>query len=59
MNRRLYTVPQVAEVLNVGRTVTYDLIRTGRLRSVKIGNLRRVPVEAIDEYLSTLSDESA
>lgn len=56
MESRLYTVPQAAAALNIGRTVTYELIRTGRLRSVKIGNLRRVPAAALDEFVAALND---
>ena len=52
----LYTVPQVTEMLNIGRTATYDLIRTGRLKSVKIGALRRVPSTALTEFLGGLHD---
>jgi excisionase family DNA binding protein len=37
------TVEQAAEVLNVGRDKVYALIRTGQLRSIKIGKLRRIP----------------
>lgn len=52
----LYTVPQVTEMLNIGRTATYDLIRTGRLKSVKIGALRRVPSTALTEFVVGLHD---
>lgn len=52
----LYTVPQVTEMLNIGRTATYDLIRTGRLKSVKIGALRRVPNTALTDFLRGLHD---
>lgn len=50
----LYTVPQVTEMLNIGRTAAYDLIRTGRLKSVKIGALRRVPGSAITDFMEGL-----
>jgi excisionase family DNA binding protein len=37
-----YTVEQVAEMLHVGRDKVYYLLRTGQLRSIKIGKLRRI-----------------
>ena len=38
-----YTVEQVAEMLHIGRDKVYCLLRTGQLRSMKIGKLRRSP----------------
>jgi excisionase family DNA binding protein len=40
-----YTVEQVAKMLNVGRDKIYHLLRTGQLRSIKIGKLRRITEE--------------
>jgi excisionase family DNA binding protein len=51
---KLYTVEQTAKVLGIGRTRTYDLINAGLIKSVKIGNLRRVHVRAIDEFLNDI-----
>jgi excisionase family DNA binding protein len=38
--------------LSIGRTLVFALIRDGKLRSVKIGRRRVVPVEAIEEFLA-------
>ncbi len=49
-----YSVDQAAEQLGIGRTLAYDLIRDGRLRSLKLGNRRlvaRVDLEAFVEKL--------
>ena len=54
MSKLLLTVPEVADVLNIGRTRVYDLMRSGELGSVKIGALRRVHVDAIEEYITSL-----
>jgi excisionase family DNA binding protein len=45
------TVEEAARVLCVSRTRIFDLIRTKRLRSRKIGRARRIPVEAIREFV--------
>lgn len=55
----LYQVSQAAEILGVGRTVTYHLMNTGRLKSVKIGARRLVPREAIDEFVAELLAEAS
>ena len=51
-----YTVEQVAEILHVGRDKVYHLIRTGQLRSIKIGKLRRVTGEHLAEFVASLEN---
>jgi excisionase family DNA binding protein len=51
-----YTVEQVAEMLHVGRDKVYYLLRTGQLRSIKIGKLRRITSQHLAEFISTLED---
>ena len=48
-----------ARVLGVGRTKVYELMRSGALRSVRVGGLRRVPVAALDEFVARLEAEAA
>lgn len=50
----LYTVGEAAEALRLSRSVIYELIRSGRLRTVKQGRRRLVPVHALDEYVDSL-----
>jgi excisionase family DNA binding protein len=47
-------VAEAADVLGVGRTLAYDLIRRGELRSVKIGARRVVRHDALVAYLDSL-----
>lgn len=51
MERQLLTAEEVAEVLNIGRTRVFELIYSGQLRSIKIGRLRRIPVDAVREFI--------
>jgi excisionase family DNA binding protein len=51
-----YTVEQVAEMLHVGRDKVYYLLRTGQLRSIKIGKLRRITGQHLDEFIASLED---
>ena len=48
-----------ARVLGVGRTKVYELMRSGALRSVRVGGLRRIPVTALDEFVARLEEEAA
>ena len=54
VNRKLYRVEEAAQLLSVGRTRIFDLMKLGELRSVKIGGSRRVPAAALDEYIARL-----
>lgn len=57
--RRLVTVEVAASLLSMGRSKTCELIASGDLESVTIGRSRRVPVDAIDEFVARLRDEAA
>lgn len=50
----LLTVEEAAERLRVGRTTMYALVSSGAIESVKVGRLRRVPVECVDAYVTVL-----
>ncbi|MFF0729731.1 excisionase family DNA-binding protein [Streptomyces sp. NPDC004134] len=50
----LLSVEEAARRLGIGRTVCYRLISTGELESVTVGRLRRVPADAIPEYVARL-----
>ena len=51
-----YTVEQVAEMLHVGRDKVYYLLRTGQLRSIKIGKLRRITEQHLAEFIASRED---
>ncbi len=53
--RTLLTVSQAGEALGMSRSGVYELIASGELNSVRIGSRRRVPVQAIDDYVSALT----
>lgn len=54
-----YTVEQVAKMLNIGRDKAYQLLRTGQLRSIKIGKLRRITEEQLAEFIASLEEHAA
>ena len=51
-----YTVEQVAKMLHVGRDKVYYLLRTGQLRSIKIGKLRRITEQQLADFIASLDD---
>ena len=54
MNAQLHGEKVVLGRLSIGRSLYYELIGSGRLRSVKIGKRRLVPEQAICEYIAQL-----
>lgn len=53
-NRVVLTIEEAAQRLGIGRTTMYALIKTGQIRTVTIGRLRRVPTFCLDEYVRNL-----
>ena len=44
-------VEDLMPILGIGRNSAYELVRSGQIRSVKIGRQIRVPKEAVIDYL--------
>ena len=51
---RLLAIKQVIYELGISRTALYELINAGKLKTVKIGRRRLVPIEAIEELVAGL-----
>ena len=45
------TVPEMAEILHIGRNSAYALVNSGAIRSIRIGRNIRIPQSALLEYL--------
>ncbi|MGP8299838.1 helix-turn-helix transcriptional regulator [Streptomyces inhibens] len=56
---QLLTVPEVMEQLKFGRSKVYDLIRSKRLVSITEGRCRRVPANALHDYIRDRIEEAA
>lgn len=52
VDRLAYTVPEAAESLHLSLPSVYNLINSGRLRSVKLGKSRRIPADALRDLLA-------
>lgn len=57
-SRQLYRIPDVMRLLSLSRSVIYEQIRSGRLRSVTQGRSRLIPASAIAEYVALLEAEA-
>ena len=45
-------VEDLMPILGIGRNTAYELVRSGQIRSVRVGKQIRIPKEALREYLS-------
>lgn len=52
-----YSVAETAEVLGIGRTMVFELIRTKRLPSMKIGHRRLVARADVEAFVERLRSE--
>ena len=53
--RRTYTVDDIAQILGIGRTSAYILVKEGHFKIVRIGNAIRISKRSFDEWLDSLS----
>ncbi len=44
-------VEDLMPILDIGRNTAYELVRSGRIRSVKVGRQIRVPRDAVVDFL--------
>ena len=59
MNKLLLTADEAAEIVGVGKTKMYELIRVGAVDSVRIGRCRRIPHNALAAFVERLRVESS
>jgi excisionase family DNA binding protein len=50
----LVTVEEAAVLLRIGRTTAYELVMSGKLKSVKVGRRRLVVRDGIRDYVGEL-----
>ena len=56
--RKLLLTPvEAAEKLAVSRTKVYELMAAGLLRSIRIGRSRRVPVDALGDFIDLMGSQ--
>ena len=45
-------VGDLMPILGIGRNTAYELVRSGKIRSIRIGRQLRIPKDAIQDYLA-------
>lgn len=51
LSKATYDVEETAEILGIGRTKAYELVRTGTIEALKFGRSIRIPRKTIEKLL--------
>ena len=46
------TIEELMRTLNIGRNAAYELVRSKRIRSIKIGKRVKIPKDAVKDFLN-------
>lgn len=55
-DRLLVRVGEAGEMLGIKRSKVYELLAAGEIESVTIGRSRRIPVDALRDYVAGLRE---
>jgi len=50
--RLLLTVSEAAQQLGIGRSLLYELLADGQVESIHVGRLRRIPIDALADFIN-------
>ena len=51
----ILTVKDLCEILDIGKNTAYRLLKSGEIRSVKIGKVYKIPKDFLIKYLTSKS----
>ena len=49
-------VEDLMPILDIGRNTAYELVRSGQIRSIRVGRQLRIPRDAVKEFLNSRTD---
>lgn len=53
--KRTYTVEEIQDILGISRTTAYNLVKTQKFHSVRVGGHIRISKKSFDEWLDKMS----
>lgn len=53
--KRTYTVPEIQDILGIGKNSAYSLVKSGAFRTVRIGGSIRISKKSFDIWLDEKS----
>lgn len=58
-DRLLLRIEEAADRLGIGRSLMYRLVLSGEVESIRVGRLRRIPVDSLDRAIARLRAEQS
>ncbi len=58
MDRVLFRITEAAEMLGLSRATVYELVQRREIRTLRVGTARRIPAEAIGEFVRRKEEEA-
>jgi excisionase family DNA binding protein len=58
MDKRSYTVLEIADLLQISRNKAYDLCKQGCFRTIKVGRSIRISKASFDQWLDSLDSQA-
>lgn len=55
IEKRTYTVPEIQDILGIGKNSAYSLVKSGAFRTVRISGCIRVSKKSFDKWLDEKS----
>lgn len=59
MHGDVLTPKDVRDILGIGLNKTYELLKSGDIKSFKIGRCRKIPKHCLEEYINSMVADSA
>lgn len=57
--KRVYTVEEIQDILQISKTTAYNLVKSGLFHCVKIGGQHRISKRSFDKWLDSQEDNKA
>ena len=58
ISRQTFTVTEAAEIIGVGRSTFYELVKSGRVPSLRLGRRVVIPTQVIESMLTLQREPS-
>lgn len=57
VEREILSPEELADYLGIARSTAYELLRTGEIRSFKLGRLRRIRRRDVEQFVEKLASD--
>jgi len=57
IERKIYTVPEIAAILGIGKNQAYNLCKSNQFKIIKVGKTVKVVKQSFDSWLSEVNQK--